>query len=72
MTDSVPDEPALREGLRGIASIHIDEGSLAGAVGESGRIHLSVEVQLAKGRVQYSRGAAWFERAMDFRKGGRR
>lgn len=56
---------ALTEGVRAAALLAVSEAHLEYAVGETGKIRLTLEIDLNHGRVQRSRGACFFERIID-------
>lgn len=60
-----PDQTALRAGIRGVLSLYIDEADLIFAVGESGLLVVNVQIQLDRGRAQWSKGNVHFERRID-------
>ena len=62
-----PSRDQLQEGLLATTGIYVTEADLAHAVGESGTVHLRLELKLERGRVRRSRGSCYFERQMDFR-----
>jgi hypothetical protein len=57
-----PDALALIEGVRSAISLYINEANLDRAVGETGKIRVTFELDLNRGRVERTKGAAWFER----------
>jgi hypothetical protein len=57
-----PDALALIEGIRSAIALYIHEASLDRAVGETGKIHVTFELDLNRGHVTRTKGAAWFER----------
>ena len=60
----LPAQTDLEEGLKQAFYLFLSESSLSMAVGESGKIHVQMEVVLDKGRVQNTKGAVYFERIL--------
>lgn len=61
----VVEAPALIEGIRSALLLYVSESDLSKAVGETGKIHVTLEVDLNRGRVQRTKGACWFERYVE-------
>ena len=61
----VADGDVLKTAVRTAAGIFVDESALERAVGESGRIHLQVEIHIERGRPQWTKGHCFFDRRID-------
>ena len=56
---------SLIEGIKAALLLYVSEADLNRAVGETGKIRVTLEVDLNRGRVQRSKGACYFERYVD-------
>lgn len=58
------DSEAMKVALRTAAAIFSDEAALP-IEGESGRVHLNVEIHVERGRVRWTKGSCFFERRIE-------